>query len=297
MTLRELTDYYAALLAYEYRGLPNATRQMQLYAKQAVADLLAQSVRDAFNIDTAVGAQLDVLGKYLGQSRQISPGLTLPYFGLWDYGSTHDPADYQGTWVPSTDTPTLPTASGVTGDWYVIQVAGASTSPITATFDPGDIIYSNGTTWVRSAYTVDNANGLTDYTNFATNASAIFLSYLDLDLSTIDLTDEQYRLVLKLQAINSTGDTTLAGIMAALEASFGNQFQLTDNKDMTLTYDVTYLSPLPTTLLAQFLPRPMAVGITVNGFTPTPPPVIAAHITTQTGNWLVTEAGDSLITE
>lgn len=297
MTLRELTDYYATLLAYEYRGLPNATRQMQLYAKQAVADLLAQSVRDAFNINTAVGAQLDTIGKYLGQTRQVAPGVTLPYFGLWTYGSSHDPADYQGTWVPTTDTPTLPAASGVTGDWYAIQVAGSSTAPIVASFDPGDLIYSNGTTWVRVPFSTDNGNGLTDYTNFQTNAWALFFSYLDLDLSTIDLTDEQYRVVLKLQAINSTGNTTLPGIIAGLQAFFGDQFQITDNKDMTLTYDVTYLSPLSTSLLAQFLPRPMGVGITVNGFTPTPPPVSSSHITTQAGNWLVTEAGDSLITE
>lgn len=297
MTLRELTDYYATLLAYEYRGLPNATRQMRLYAKQAVGDLLAQSIRDAFNLNTAVGAQLDVLGKYLGTPRQLSPGLTKSYFGLWDYTSTHDPADYQGTWLPATDDPALPAASGVSGHWYAVQVSATSTTPIAATFDPGDLIYSDGTNWVREPFTTDNGNGLTDYTDLATNALTVFLSYLDSDLSTIDLTDDQYRIVLKLQAINSTGDTTLAGIMSALKTSFGDQFQLTDNKDMTLTYQVSYLSPLPTTILAQFLPRPMAVGITVNGFTPTPPPVTASHITTEAGDWLTTEAGDSLITE
>ncbi len=297
MLLRELTDYYAAVLVYEYRALPNATRQMQLYTKQAVGDLLAQSVRDAFNLDTAIGAQLDVLGKYLGTSRQISAGLVLPYFGCWNYTSTHSPANYQGTWVPATNTPTLPTASTVTGKWYAVQVNSISTTPIAATFAPGDLIYSNGTTWVKVASSVDNGNGLTDYTNLATNTSGFFLSYLSSDLSTTDLSDAQYRIVLKLQAINSTNDMTLAGIMSALEGSFGNQFQLIDNKDMTLTYNVTYLSPLSPAILAQFLPRPMGVGITVNGFTPTPPPVTAAHITTQAGNWLVTQAGDSLITQ
>jgi hypothetical protein len=297
MDLAALCDYYATLLAYEYRGQPNATRQMRLYAKQMVGDLLAGQVITAYDIDTAIGAQLDVLGKYLGTTRALAPGTALAYFGCWNYTSTHTPANYQGTWVPSTNTPALPAASGATNKWYAIQVAGTSTAPIAATFAPGDLIYSNGTTWVKVASSVDNGNGLTDYTSFPVNANALFYSYLAYNASLNNLTDDQYRVVLKLQSINNTNKMTLASIMEALWAMFGSEIQLTDNKDMTMTYNVSYLIQLPTSVLINFLPRPMGVGLTVNGFTPTPPPSTATYITTEAGDRLTTEAGDPLITE
>lgn len=297
MTLAELCDYYADLLAYEYWGLPNANRQMRLYAKQMVGDLLVQQVLNAYNIDTAVGAQLDVLGKYLGTTRQLAPGNALSYFGLWTYASTHVEADYQGTWVPSTNTPTLPAASGVSGKWYAIQVGGTSTTPIAATFAPGDLIYSNGTTWVRVPASTDNGNGLTDYTSFAANANALFYSYLAYDISLLDLTDDQYRVVLKLLSIDSTNKMTLASITQALWSMFGNQITVVDNKDMTMTYNVSYLIPLAPSIIINFLPRPMGVGLTVNGFTPTPPPSTATYITTQSGDRITTQSGNPLITE
>ena len=297
MTLAELTDYYADLLAYEYWGLPNATRQIRLYSKQMVGDLLGQQVLTAYDIDTAIGAQLDVLGKYLGTTRTLAPGTALAYFGCWTYTSARTQANYQGTWVPSTNTPTLPAASGVTNKWYAVQVGGTSTTPIAATWSPGDLIYSDGTTWVRVPASTDNCNGLTDYTSFPTNANALFYSYLGYNASLNNLTDAQYRVVLKLQSINNTNKMTLASIMEALWAMFGDQIKLTDNKDMTMTYQVSYLIQLPTSVLINFLPRPMGVGLTVNGFTPTPPPSTATYITTEAGDRLTTEAGDPLIIE
>ena len=113
-SLTDLTDYYADLLAYEYRGLPNATRQMALWTKQAVADFLAQQLTICFDLDVAVGAQLDILGKYIGLSRNIGvPDDNTPYFGFQSSNSdtnnlngftdsTNIAINAQGVWYQST---------------------------------------------------------------------------------------------------------------------------------------------------------------------------------------------------
>lgn len=98
MTIEEQAQYYADLLALQYRGLPKAQATMQALARQALCNNLAIQVRDAFNIDPAlgpiaVGAQLDIIGKYAGVSRSVltftggvtlndADFLTLIYFAL-----------------------------------------------------------------------------------------------------------------------------------------------------------------------------------------------------------------------
>ena len=113
-SLTDLSDYYSSLLAYEFRGLPNADRQMKLWAKQAVADFLAQQVTICFDLDVAVGTQLDILGKYIGLSRNIGvPDDLTPYFGFQSSNSdttnlngftssTNASINAQGTWYQST---------------------------------------------------------------------------------------------------------------------------------------------------------------------------------------------------
>ena len=112
--LTDLTSYYSDLLAYEFRGLPNATRQMNLWAKQVVADFMAQQLTTCFDLNVAVGAQLDILGKYIGLSRNIGvPEDLTPYFGFQssnsDTGnlngftsSTNPAVNAQGIWYQST---------------------------------------------------------------------------------------------------------------------------------------------------------------------------------------------------
>lgn len=87
-TLQQATTYYAQLLAYQYRGLPRASAFMQLLAKQALADLFIFDVQSAYDVATAVGVQLDVIGRYVGVSRNIGEPIDKPFFGLWDSTAT-----------------------------------------------------------------------------------------------------------------------------------------------------------------------------------------------------------------
>ena len=289
MTLRELTDYYTALLAYEYRDQSNATRQTQILTKQAVADFFAGSLNSCFILDTAVGAQLDILGKYIGTTRNLGPGSVQPYFGLWTYASARSPTLYQGVWIPAAGSPSLPAASGGNaGFWYAIQVGGTSVSPIAATFAPGDVIFSDGTTWAKS--TLDNANGLTDYLDSGVNLNGQVYSYFSADQNLSALTDSDYRQVLKFQVINNSSDNTLASIMGTLHKIFPGLIQLIDNRDMTMDYLVSSEFPLSQFLLAQFLPRPMGVGITVTIVPPS-----GGRLLTESGDSITTESGDHLV--
>lgn len=287
-TLAKLTAYYADLLAYQFRGLPNANRQMQLYTKQFIADYFANALTTCYDLDLAVGEQLDTLGKYAGVARNIGPVTARPYFGLWNYASTRNPALYKGTWVPATNDPALPAAAGGNnGWWYAVQVAGTSAAPIAATFKAGDVIFSNGAVWAKSS--VDNANGMTDYASSLTNGQSIFYSYAYSTGQNSDLPDDQYRTVIKLKIILNMSDGTLASIVGFLHQGFPGLISVQDNEDMTLTYQVSPLVQLSKELLAIFLPHPMGVGITVQV------PTTQELLLTEAGDFLTTEAGDFLV--
>ncbi len=293
MTIEARSDYYADLLAYEYRGLPNANRQTRLFAKQAAADLFVQQLLICYDIDQAVGKQLDVLGKYVGVPRNIGSIIPRPYFGFWDYLSPLDPTKYQGTWIPSTDDPTIPAAAGGnTGWWYVVSEDGSSTSPIVEDFKCGNVIVSDGVTW--SKLTTENGNGLTDYTSLATNRNGIFYDYSFATNQNSDLTDAEYRTIIKLKIILNANDGTLATIMDYLQTFFPGQITLIDGTNMHLTYTVLSTVPLSQQLLELYLPRPMGVGITVTIISPSPSG--GDDITTEGGVEITTEGGATITT-
>lgn len=69
MTDEELKEYYANLLILQYLEKPNANNTVKYLAGQAIINQLPVSLNNAFDIDTAVGVQLDIIGKYVGAER------------------------------------------------------------------------------------------------------------------------------------------------------------------------------------------------------------------------------------
>jgi hypothetical protein len=70
MTTQQLINYYANLLILQYIGKTNAYASIQALVTPVIMDQLPLLVQNAFNMDgTAVGVQLDVLGKYAGVTR------------------------------------------------------------------------------------------------------------------------------------------------------------------------------------------------------------------------------------
>ena len=64
-------------------------------------------------------------------------------------GDTFTGLDYQGTWNASTNTPALTGGSGTTGEFYIVNVAGATDLDGITNWAVGDWAMFNGTAWQR----------------------------------------------------------------------------------------------------------------------------------------------------
>ena len=87
MTVEELVLYYTNLLIIQYAGKPKASATVALCSDILAGDNIIFDVEKAFDIDTAVGKQLDTIGKWVGVNRSYKGGL-LPenLFGFVRYG-------------------------------------------------------------------------------------------------------------------------------------------------------------------------------------------------------------------
>ena len=78
MSIQDTLEYYAGLLIVQYRIKPNAIALVKLAANMGACDGLMEQEMVAFDLDTAVGVQLTVLGRIVGVPRSIT-GLDLEH--------------------------------------------------------------------------------------------------------------------------------------------------------------------------------------------------------------------------
>ena len=91
-TLETTIEYYKDLLLYQYINLPKARAVIGLLVSQALVDLLPVEMSAAFDLETAVGPQLDIIGEYIGFDRNVKINVARDYFNLDNYVSyTSDP--------------------------------------------------------------------------------------------------------------------------------------------------------------------------------------------------------------
>lgn len=107
MTDQDIQNYYTGLLILQYSSLPNAQGTVMALMKRLIQSQIVQKVQDGFSIDTAIGAQIDLLASYRGVTRVLfgaAPGSdwSLPeyadpnyatYLGFVEY------ADASPTWL------------------------------------------------------------------------------------------------------------------------------------------------------------------------------------------------------
>ena len=74
--IQNVENYYADLLIIQYRNKPKARATIKLGANLYMADGLIFDLNNILDIDTAVGPQLDIIGKILGCDRNIY-GMTI----------------------------------------------------------------------------------------------------------------------------------------------------------------------------------------------------------------------------
>jgi hypothetical protein len=198
--LQTLADYYASLLVLQYKDKPRARAMVRLFAKQFLADNLIDAVRTAFDVDTAAGAQLDIIGKYVGLPRNIGPASGAEFFGFFNYS----------------ETPPFSNPNGM--QWS------------------GDPSLNLTTPWLR---------------------------YSDQTAQYTDLSDDSYRLCLKMKIAANTGNFSLEWLQTYLATFLPDTVFVRDNVDMTLTYYVAPSAPIDAVTLAKVIPRPTGVGVTI----------------------------------
>ena len=87
--MESILDYYVNLLVIQYGNKDKFKSTVRTVVDQFVVENIPYEIRNAFNIDTAVGAQLDILGKYIGINRFYQGQNLLPSaFGFVSYGNT-----------------------------------------------------------------------------------------------------------------------------------------------------------------------------------------------------------------
>ena len=104
--------HFTNLVTSEHADKPNYMA-MVAAAAQPDADLIAlyASVASLYNLNSAVGAQLDVIGQIVGVTRNISTILTGVYFSLDILGLGLDQSNWQGPTDPTSGTVTLTDAN------------------------------------------------------------------------------------------------------------------------------------------------------------------------------------------
>ncbi len=170
----------------------------------------------------------------------------------------------QGLGWQLADTFTVDTASGQQLDW-IGKYVGVSRNIGPTTTEFFGLWNSTGT----QSTPTQNGDGLRDSTGPGGEEGIINSGVIFYDATTqggvnTALSDLQYRFAISLQIILNSSNGSMASIEAFLNEFFPGQVSLVDNQDMTLTYNVSSSVALPVTVLEEFLPKPMGVGITVN---------------------------------
>ena len=94
-SLVDILPYYSDRLILQYRDKPRARAMVALAIKQMIADAILLDIQNAFDLDTAYGEQLTILGKYIGVPRYYQTALSPDYYGFKDY-DTGEPQNNNG---------------------------------------------------------------------------------------------------------------------------------------------------------------------------------------------------------
>lgn len=113
------------------------------------------------NFNGDVDARISLQSGAAGGFAPLDVSLKIPVSFLPDAALSG--LDYQGTWDASTNTPTIVSGTGTTGDFYIVSVAGSSNIDGETNWAKGDWVVFNGTAWERvpvGAIYVISINGI-----------------------------------------------------------------------------------------------------------------------------------------
>lgn len=82
---QNIIDYYKNLLIIQYNQKTKAQQTIALMVSEMLANGVMFDVMEGYDLETAVGTQLDILGKYIGVDRFYEYQELFDYFGLVEY--------------------------------------------------------------------------------------------------------------------------------------------------------------------------------------------------------------------
>ena len=221
--ISEIENYYQNLLIIQYRNKPNARAMIKLAVDLYIADGIIFDLIDVLNIDTAVGAQLDLIGKILGCSR-ILAGFTLDT----KFFSFEKNPSFIGTVANLTAL-----AAYDTIDLAVDSILKVEAD---ANHDNKTTYYQwNGATWDylandETSYGFSDANQLSEgyWKNYKNSLGAQYA-----------LPDDTYRQLLKFKALYNLRRGSWGEMDEMYYKAFGTELEMINNKNLSVTYNVS----------------------------------------------------------
>ena len=92
---KQMQSYYSNLLIMQYNGKPKAKATIELITRLIYSNMALLQIRDAFDWRTAIGAQLDIIGQWVGVDRTYTKNnsWTKTYLSYPSYGTETDAED------------------------------------------------------------------------------------------------------------------------------------------------------------------------------------------------------------
>lgn len=244
--IANIENYYADLLIIQYRNKPNARATIKLGVDLYLADGLIFDLNNVLDIDTAVGQQLDLIGKILGVNRKIN-GFT---FNV-DFFSFENISSFIDTVADNTELAAYDTTGLSVDD--IIKVLDDSNHDNETTY-----YQWNGASWVY----VTTETPAYGYSDKNTLSQGYWKQYQNSVGSVYSMSDDDYRVLLKFKALYNVRYGSWACMDLLYWRAFGDEITLVNNKDLTVSY--TTNSPSIGLQVAQFLgyiEPPLGIGI------------------------------------
>lgn len=176
-TPEEIVAFYQNLLIVQYTRLPNASGTIEALSQQVVANMIYTQVQNAFDLQTAIGQQIDILGTYVGARRFLAnfsstnTFMAFPFYADAGAGSVVGFAEYTdvnppvGYWrLYTTIDVSLTLTDGQMRDLTKYLIAVHASDTTNASID--NILFAFFTTYVTLT---DNEDMTLTYTHDATN--------------------------------------------------------------------------------------------------------------------------------
>ncbi len=205
--ITNIVEYYSNLLIIQYHDKPKAKGVIELMVNELLAQGIALDVMNGYDLNTAIGVQLDILGKYIGADRFFQGNDLTDLFALITYAET--------AFDPNTD-------PRFDGRW-----------------------------------------GFVTYANFDSVNEKGVLNYHSVLSKNFQLTDDDYRTLLRLKIIKNFSNGSNNEIDDAIFTFFGTAVTVEETGVMEMTYTVPFtLTALMQAAIAKaVLPKPMGVKL------------------------------------